>query len=117
MAAALLCSVLVWVLYAAVNATLLTAVGLDAPVLAGLFVLAVLLEGVAVPSSPGRICVYHYLCVQALSVFGFDQAAALSYAIVLHLISVVLPVILGALLAWSLGVSLFRLLLDEDTTR
>jgi len=97
---------LVWLLYAAVNTTLLAAIGQQPSVLAGLFVLAVLLVGVAVPTSPGRIGVFHYLCVQALTVFGLDQATALSYAMVLHLISVVIPALLGVLLAWSLGVPL-----------
>jgi uncharacterized protein (TIRG00374 family) len=101
-------SVLVWLLYAGVNSILLPAVGQRPSVTVGLFVLAVLLVGVAVPSSPGRIGVFHYLCIQALGVFGVDRASALSYAIVLHLISVVVPALLGALLAWSLGLSLGR---------
>ena len=103
---ALACSVLLWCLYAAVNYVLLRAIGQQLSVLAALFLLAVLQLGVAVPSSPGRIGVYHYLCIQALAVFGVADAPALSYAIALHLISVVLPMALGAVLAWQLGVSL-----------
>jgi uncharacterized membrane protein YbhN (UPF0104 family) len=52
--------------------------------------------------------VYHYLCIQALAVFGIGDARALSYALVLHVISVVMPMALGAALAWQLGVSLWR---------
>lgn len=103
---ALACSAGIWLFYAAVNGVLLRAIGEPPSVLAALFVLAVLQLGVAVPSSPGRIGVYHYLCIQALLVFGIGEAPALSYAIALHLISVVLPMVLGAVLAWQLGVPL-----------
>ena len=102
----LTCSALIWAMYAAVNYALLGAVGERPSVLAALFVLVVLLLGSAIPSSPGRIGVYHYLCIQALAVFGIGGAPALSYAIVLHLISVVMPIVLGVALAWRLGVSL-----------
>jgi uncharacterized protein (TIRG00374 family) len=104
----LVCSVLIWVLYGAVNYTLLGAVGERPSVLAALFLLVVLQIGVAVPSSPGRIGVFHYLCVQALAVFGIGGANALSYAFILHLISVILPVAMGTVLAWRLGVMLWR---------
>jgi len=104
--ATLACSVLIWCLYTSVNFVLLQAVGVEPSLLAALFLLAVLQLGVAVPSSPGRIGVYHYLCIQALAVFGVSDARALTYALVLHLISVVVPMILGGGLAWQLGVSL-----------
>jgi hypothetical protein len=95
-------------LYSAVNYTLLGAIGERPSFLAALFLLIVLQIGVAVPSSPGRIGVFHYLCVQALAVFGIGGANALSYAFILHLIAVILPVALGAVLAWRLGVMLWR---------
>jgi len=106
--AALGCSLLVWAVYTSVNFALLRAITAQPPVLAALFLLAVLQLGVAVPSSPGRIGVFHYLCIQALAVFAISGARAVSYAIVLHLISVVVPIVLGATLAWQLGVSLWR---------
>lgn len=106
--AALACSVVIWITYTSVNCLLLGAIGERLIVLPALFLLAVLQLGVAVPSSPGRIGVYHYLCIQALVVFGIGDARALSYALVLHVISVVMPMALGAALAWQLGVSLWR---------
>lgn len=105
---ALAWSVMIWLSYAAVNYTLLGAIGESPSILAALFLLAVLQLGVAVPSSPGRLGVFHYLCVQALGVFGIEGSEALSYAFVLHLISVVLPMALGAALAWRLGVQFGR---------
>ena len=113
----LACSALIWTLYSAVNYTLLGAIGERPSFLAALFLLIVLQIGVAVPSSPGRIGVFHYLCVQALTVFGIGGANALSYAFILHLISVILPVALGAILAWRLGVMLWRAPASPTTAR
>ncbi len=97
-------TIIIWGLYAAVNYVLLAAVGAPLSWLAALFLLAVLQLGVAIPSSPGRVGVYHYLAVQALGVFGVDQATAVTYAVLLHLISVMLPAGLGAILAWRSGI-------------
>ncbi len=103
--ALLVLSIAIWVLYAAVNYIMLAAVGGSASWLAALFLLVVLMLGIAVPSSPGRVGVYHYLVVKALAIFGVDQATALSYAILLHFITILLPAGIGALLAWQQGIS------------
>jgi hypothetical protein len=96
----------VLVLYGAVNLVLSRAVRLDASILAAFLLLAVLQLGVAVPSSPGRIGVFHYLSVQVLALFDVPRAPAMTYAILLHAISVGVPVALAALLAPRLGLSL-----------
>ena len=104
----LACSILIWTLYTTVNYTLLGAIGERPSILTSLFLLVVLQLGVAVPSSPGRLGVFHYLCIQALAVFKIDGPKALSYAVILHLISVVLPVAMGSVLAWRLGIRVWR---------
>ena len=102
----LLASVLIWGIYGAVNYLLLAAVGVQPSLLAAFFLLVVLQLSIAVPSSPGRIGVYHYLSVLALAVFGVNNAQALSFAIILHLISIIMPIVLGAILAWLMNVNL-----------
>jgi len=97
-------TIIIWAIYAAVNYVLLAAVGAPLSWLAALFLLAVLQLGVAIPSSPGRVGVFHYLAVQVLAVFGVDQGMAVTYAVLLHLISVMLPAGLGAILAWRSGI-------------
>lgn len=101
-------SVVIWIFYGAVNYVLLAAVGAPLSMLAAFFLLVVLQLGVAIPSSPGRVGVYHYLSVAALAVFGVDGPRAVSYAIILHFISVIVPVAVGALLAGHMGVSFTR---------
>lgn len=107
-------SVGIWFVYALVNFSLLLAVlgpaggrqGLSGVGmwLASIFLLVVLQLGVAVPSSPGRVGVYHFLAVQSLSIFGVEQGEALTYAVLLHLISVIMPAALGTGLAWREGI-------------
>jgi uncharacterized protein (TIRG00374 family) len=104
--ALLFISLLIWAMYAGVNYILLGAVGAPFSWLAAIFLLVVLQLGVAVPTSPGRVGVYHYLAVQSLAIFGVDQSTAVSYAILLHLISIILPAALGAALAWRSGLRL-----------
>ncbi|MEM7031525.1 MAG: lysylphosphatidylglycerol synthase transmembrane domain-containing protein [Chloroflexota bacterium] len=97
-------SILIWATYGAFNYVLLYAVGISGTWLTAFFVLVVLQIGTAVPSSPGRIGVYHYLSVEALAVFGILEAQALSFAIIAHIISIVLPMILGLALGWKMKI-------------
>ncbi len=101
----------VWVLAGLTNCLTLLALGIEVPlVVASLFVLVVIHIGLVVPSSPGRLGVFQYLCVLSLSVFGVEGALALAYGFVLHFI-VVLPVILaGVLCLWKENVTLYRLI-------
>jgi uncharacterized protein (TIRG00374 family) len=93
-------SLVILVLGASTNYLVCTALGLSPPILAPLFLLVVLQAGVAVPSSPGKIGVFHYLTILALSVFGVPREAALGVGVVLHL-TVYLPTVLIG--AWCLS--------------
>jgi uncharacterized protein (TIRG00374 family) len=57
--------------------------------------------GVAVPSSPGRVGVFHYICVLSLSLFSVDRSLAMSYGLVLHLIVFAPMMSLGAWFLWK----------------
>ena len=84
-----------WLVAAATNYLLLLAFDLPPSPLIALFLLAVLQGGVAVPSTPGKVGVFHYLCQLALAVFGVPAAVGLSYGLVLHL------VVVGSISAWA----------------
>jgi uncharacterized protein (TIRG00374 family) len=79
---------------------------LPVPWYAGLFVLAVVNLGGAIPSSPGGIGVYHFMAVLALSVWVPDPSAALGFAIGTHGVNVLLNVSLGALCLTREGLAL-----------
>jgi uncharacterized protein (TIRG00374 family) len=93
-------SLLTWALSILVNYTVFMALGLPLPFAAAPFLLIVLEVGIAVPSIPGKLGIFHYLCTLALGVFGLEKGAALSYAVLLYFVVFVPPSLLGALFLW-----------------
>jgi uncharacterized membrane protein YbhN (UPF0104 family) len=93
-------SLLIWMLSILVNYIIFLALGLPLPFAAALFLLVVLEIGVAVPSVPGKLGIFHYLCTLALGVFGLEKGAALGYAVLLYFVVFVPPSLLGAFFLW-----------------
>jgi uncharacterized protein (TIRG00374 family) len=58
--------------------------GIELSALDSLLVAAVVNLGVAIPSSPGFIGTYQWLCVSTLSLLGIDKDQALAFSILLH---------------------------------
>lgn len=77
------------------------AMGLPLGPIAALFLAVVLRVGAAPPSLPGKIGLFHYLVVLALSLFGIDKTTALSYAFVLYAVAVLPVVIAGTASAFA----------------
>jgi len=93
-------SLLSWSLSILVNYIVFLALGLPLSFAAALFLLVVLQVGVAVPSAPGKLGVFHYLCILALAPFGVEKSAALSYAVLLYFVVFGPPLLLGAFFLW-----------------
>ena len=82
-------------LSALTNYLILGAVGIQAPFTAALFVLIVLQVGSAPPSAPGKLGVFHYLAVLALSAFGVEKDLALAYSVVLYVVALLPKILIG----------------------
>ena len=93
-------SLLIWTLSILVNYTVLLALGMSLSLAAAVFLVVVLEVGVAVPSAPGKLGVFHYLCTLALGVFGLEKGAALGYAVLLYFVVFGPPALLGTLFLW-----------------
>jgi glycosyltransferase 2 family protein len=77
----------VWGVEIAAVALVLHALSIPAPLLTAAIVLLVVLNfGMLVPTSPGSIGVYQWLCVFALSLWGVDHRLALALGIVMQTI-------------------------------
>lgn len=100
LASALFWSVIVWTFSASTNYLVFRAMGMSTSVWAALLLLVVLQVGVAVPSSAGRIGVFHYLVIVTLAVFSIDRDVALSYGIILHLVVYLPMLVLGVWYFW-----------------
>ena len=94
-------SALSFISAASTNYLLFRAFGLPLSFAAALFLLLVLQVGITPPSLPGKLGIFHYLVVLALSFFGVDRTLALSYALVLYGIALLSRVVAGGVwLAW-----------------
>jgi hypothetical protein len=96
--------------------TLLLAFVPDAGVLMTGFLVGAAAMGVALPSSPGYVGVFHGTVVAALEIFGVPASVGLAYAIVAHLTYVSISAVLGAFALGRDGLSLlevFRKLLER----
>lgn len=83
------------------NYLLFLAFGLPLSFGAALFVLVVLQIGIAPPSLPGKLGVFHYLAVLSLSFFAVERGAAVGYAFALYAVALLSKIVLGAAwLAW-----------------
>jgi len=88
-------SVLIWLIDVLAIYTLLSAFGLDLPVMASFVLMIILIVGIAMPAGPGYIGNWHYACILALSFFSLNKADALSFAVVYHFLSMVIVLVLG----------------------
>ena len=73
-----------------------------------LIVLVVTTIGIVIPSSPGYVGTYHWLCQISLAMFGVPAGPALSFAILTHGVTFLPVLIVGLILAYYEGVEIFR---------
>jgi uncharacterized protein (TIRG00374 family) len=88
-------TVLVWVVPALAAWTMLRAVHLDLPFVAGWTIMAFVGLGVSIPSAPGYVGVFHYAAVLALGVFGAPHTKAVGYALLFHASQIVPITVVG----------------------
>jgi len=99
----------IWILSAATNYLIFLALDLELSFSAALLLLIVLQLGVAVPSAPGKLGVFHYLCVLALGVFGIAREPALSYAFLLYGVVFIPLSVAGAIGLWWENLNLHQI--------
>jgi glycosyltransferase 2 family protein len=94
-----------------VNFAVLRAFAAPVPWGAAVFLLVALqIGGKVLPAAPlGGIGVFQYICVEALALFGVNEALALSYGFVLHFVVFVPGIVLGGLALYRTQFSLRRL--------
>jgi len=89
---------LVWGLAVLVNLLTIEALGLEASWAAAQLTLVTLAVGISLPSAPGRIGIFEYICILTLALFDIGRTQALAFGILLHGI-VLLPTVAVGLLA------------------
>ncbi len=76
---------------------------------AAVFLEVLLVFGVALPSAPGYVGTFHWVCAAGLILLGMEANPAKSYAMVLWLVSFIPITGLGLFLLWRQGLSLTSL--------
>ena len=106
-------SIVIWILYAMVYAIgfyIFDFVEIyDLPLDASLVVLVITTIAVLVPSSPGYVGTYHYLCMISLTLFDVPESSALGYAIVVHAISMFPVALVGVGYALKAGIKISKI--------
>ena len=90
-------SFLIWGLGALLNYALFFAFSLTLPFSAALFLLLTLQVGITLPSIPGKLGVFQYITILALSAFAVGKDLALSYSLVLYLVAFGPHILFGAI--------------------
>jgi len=97
-------SFLVWSVGALTSFFLFRAFGLSLPFSAAIFLLLVLQFGIAVPSIPGKLGVFQYLVILALSAFGVQKQQTLSYSLLLYAVGFGPHILFGTLFGVREGI-------------
>lgn len=92
---ATLLSLVIWLLDAASIYILFFAFGMKLSIVAALIVMVVLIIGITLPTAPGFVGNWHFFCIAGLTLFGISKSDALTYAIMLHFLSIAMVVFLG----------------------
>ena len=102
-------SVLMWICYWAILHILFYAFDLfgsyQVNTVSSVVLLVITTVSVVIPSSPGYVGTYHYLCQLALSLFGIPRAVGLSYAFVAHALTLIPTALVGFIFAWKEGLN------------
>lgn len=102
-------SLLTWLLAAISIFFVFRSMDIGVPSYGLLFVLSVINLGVIIPSSPGYIGTYQFLCVIALSAFSVDKETALGFSIIYHALWYILLTLVGGMFLWRENLSLAKL--------
>jgi hypothetical protein len=96
------------------NYLLFKAFQLPLSVGAALFLLLALQVGNIPPSAPGKIGVFEYAVILALSVFSITRSQALSYGLLLHVVAFLPKIFLGLIFIAQLDISLRKKYIISD---
>ena len=103
-----LLSIAIWLGYIFGFAFGLKAFHFHLPWVAPVVLMVITTISIVVPSSPGYIGTYHWLCQLSLGFFGVHKSEALGFALVLHALNTLPFLIIGLIFAWREGVNIFQ---------
>ncbi len=88
-------SILIWGIDASAIYMLFFAFDINLPLSAAFVLMVIIILGITIPTAPGFVGNWHFFCILGLNLFGISKTDALTYAIVLHFLSIGIIVVLG----------------------
>ena len=96
-------SAIIWITAVLTNQLCMLALNIHLPITASILVLILLQISMSLPSVPGRIGIFEYLCVLALGVFNIPESTAFSYGILLHVVALLPQTVIGLVFLGIMG--------------
>lgn len=94
-----------WACWAVAAKLIASSLGIGLSALEVVFLTTVINLGAAIPSSPGFVGTFQWLCVSGMALFGIGQAEALAFSILMQAIWYVPTTIVGGVLLGHSGLS------------
>lgn len=109
-------SVVMWVLYAAVNYAVLEAFSLNEqlPIGASFVILVIVNISIMIPAAPGYVGTFHLAAQQGAMLFGISKSAALSFALILHIANFIPITLVGFIYFYREQLSLRQVVAAEE---
>jgi uncharacterized membrane protein YbhN (UPF0104 family) len=94
-----------WACWALAAWLVASSLGIGVSPLEIVFLTTVINLGAAIPSSPGFVGTFQWLCVAGMALFGVGQAEALAFSIIMQAVWYIPTTLIGMLLLGHSGVS------------
>ena len=94
-------SIIIWLLEGLIIFAFIRSLNIDAPIISGYLVMVMVGFGIALPSAPGYLGVYQFMCIKALSIWGISESISLSFSIVMQATTFIPMNIIGIVLFFS----------------
>jgi len=94
-----------WACWALAAKLVASSLGIELSALEVVFLTTVINLGAAIPSSPGFVGTFQWLCVSGMALFGIGQAEALAFSILMQAIWYIPTTIIGGVLLGHSGLS------------
>ena len=106
-------SIIIWICYAVVFVIGFYAFNFietyNIPLGASFVVLVITTISILVPSSPGYVGTYHWLCMISLSLFAIPESPAFGYAIVIHAVNIIPVALVGVVFSLKEGIKISKI--------
>lgn len=107
-------TVFVWLTYFLVVYSCLHCFDINISLPSAMLVMSITAISVMIPSSPGYVGTWEFFVILGLGIFHIDKSRALSFALVYHLVSLLLVTLLGLIILIKSGFSLSQVQQRED---